>query len=125
MKNKWVIGLLIIIGFAGFAFYSFNAALSPYVTFVEAAEYPARVQILGYFIDDTPAHFDINTGELQFYMVDGDGTEAMVLYNGVKPDNFEHAENIVVVGQYKDGIFWAEDLLVKCPSKYEEEGFSY
>ncbi|MGM0651510.1 MAG: cytochrome c maturation protein CcmE [Bacillota bacterium] len=122
MKNKWIFGLLIIVGFAGYAFYSFSTALSPYVTFIEAAESSGRVQVLGYFIDDSSISFDIETGGLQFSLVDEDGTEAMVSYDGVKPDNFEHAENVVVVGQYKDGIFWADDLLVKCPSKYEEAG---
>ncbi len=42
-----------------------------------------------------------------------------VLYAGVKPGNFEEATEIVAVGSYSDGAFHAEQLLVKCPSKYQ------
>nr|NIV04393.1 cytochrome c maturation protein CcmE [Calditrichia bacterium]NIV72934.1 cytochrome c maturation protein CcmE [Calditrichia bacterium]NIW00171.1 cytochrome c maturation protein CcmE [Candidatus Saccharibacteria bacterium]NIW80518.1 cytochrome c maturation protein CcmE [Calditrichia bacterium] len=29
---------------------------------------------------------------------------------------------IVAIGRYHDGVFKADELLVKCPSKYEAEG---
>ncbi|MDH4223841.1 MAG: cytochrome c maturation protein CcmE [candidate division Zixibacteria bacterium] len=38
---------------------------------------------------------------------------------GVKPANFEQATSIVVIGMYRDGIFIADQVLVKCPSKYQ------
>ena len=42
-----------------------------------------------------------------------------VLYEGVKPGNFEEATQIVAIGSYSDGAFHANQLLVKCPSKYQ------
>jgi len=42
-----------------------------------------------------------------------------VLYSGIKPGNFEEATEIVAVGSYRDGSFYADQLLVKCPSKYQ------
>jgi cytochrome c-type biogenesis protein CcmE len=45
-----------------------------------------------------------------------------VIYNGVKPANLEEAEEIVVIGRYTQGQFEADQLLVKCPSKYQAEG---
>jgi cytochrome c-type biogenesis protein CcmE len=50
-----------------------------------------------------------------------------VHYNGVKPGNFEEAVQIVAVGTYHQGVFEAEQLLVKCPSKYQgiEEAGGY
>ena len=42
-----------------------------------------------------------------------------VMYEGVKPGNFEEATEIVAIGSYRDGAFHAEQLLVKCPSKYQ------
>ena len=39
-----------------------------------------------------------------------------------KPGNFDQATEIVCKGQYKAGKFHASELLVKCPSKYMEEG---
>jgi cytochrome c-type biogenesis protein CcmE len=50
-------------------------------------------------------------------------------YGGTKPGNFEQAESVVCIGVFKDGIFEAKDILVKCPSKYqgpeyEQTGYS-
>jgi cytochrome c-type biogenesis protein CcmE len=42
-----------------------------------------------------------------------------VVYDGVKPGNFEEAVQIVAIGRYQDDAFHAEQLLVKCPSKYQ------
>ncbi|MDY6827333.1 MAG: cytochrome c maturation protein CcmE [Bacillota bacterium] len=119
-KTKWIIGVAVIIVFAGFAFFSFRSALNPYVSFAEAAETPQQVQVLGYFVEGEPVQYDSAAGELYFYLVDDEGTRASVTYRGVKPNNLEHSENVVVVGEYREGVFQAEKILVKCPSKYEE-----
>ena len=44
-----------------------------------------------------------------------------VVYHGVIPGNFDQATSIVAIGRYQDGVFAAEQLLVKCPSKYQAE----
>jgi cytochrome c-type biogenesis protein CcmE len=122
MKNKWLIGVGIILVFGGFAFYSFQASLSPYVSLREADGQAGQVQVLGAIVLEDDIIFDFDSGTLQFYITDDDGTVAQVHYRGAKPDNFEDSENIVVVGQFQDGVFLAEKLLVKCPSKYEKAG---
>ncbi|OPL14991.1 MAG: hypothetical protein AVO34_00295 [Firmicutes bacterium ML8_F2] len=119
-KTKWIIGLAVIIVFASFAFFSFRSALNPYVSFAEAAETLQQVQVLGYLVKEEPIQYDSTAGELHFYLVDEEGTRASVTYSGVKPNNMEHSENVVVVGEYCEGVFQAEKILVKCPSKYEE-----
>jgi cytochrome c-type biogenesis protein CcmE len=43
-----------------------------------------------------------------------------VRYNNPKPANFEEAEQLVVQGRTQDGVFVADNILVKCPSKYNE-----
>ncbi|HPO57950.1 MAG TPA: cytochrome c maturation protein CcmE [Anaerolineaceae bacterium] len=44
-----------------------------------------------------------------------------VHYNGVKPDLLQNEAQAIVTGKMgEDGIFYAEDLLLKCPTKYEE-----
>ena len=50
---------------------------------------------------------------------DEEGKVLEVVYSGVKPGNFEEATQIVAVGSYSDGVFECEQLLVKCPSKYQ------
>ena len=45
----------------------------------------------------------------------------LVRYYDPKPTNFEQAEKVVVIGGYEEGAFVAEKIIMKCPSKYEEE----
>jgi len=63
--------------------------------------------------------------ELKFVMVPIKGSEEYklpVVYNDVKPDNFEHPEaQIVVEGKYDGKVFQADTLLIKCPSKYQKK----
>ena len=120
MKYKWLIGIVIIIVFGSFAFYSFQASLSPYVSLREAEVKTGQVQVLGAIVLENDIVFDFNSGTLQFYLTDDEGTVTSVHYRGTKPDNFEESESVVVVGQFQDGVFQAEKLLVKCPSKYEK-----
>ncbi len=48
-------------------------------------------------------------------------SKMQVIYNGVKPDLLRHEAQAIMTGQLgDDGIFYAEELLLKCPTKYEE-----
>jgi cytochrome c-type biogenesis protein CcmE len=51
-------------------------------------------------------------------MKDDNGIVREVHYNHPKPPNFEDAEKLVVEGYAKGNVFVAENILVKCPSKY-------
>ena len=51
-------------------------------------------------------------------MYDCNGTEMKVVYSGVKPTDFEKADQMVVSGSVSDTVFVAKTLLLKCPSKY-------
>lgn len=44
-----------------------------------------------------------------------------VIYHGVKPDLLRNEAQAILTGRYEtDGIFYAEELLLKCPTRYEE-----
>lgn len=44
-----------------------------------------------------------------------------VQYTGVKPDLLRNEAQAIVTGRMgEDGIFYADELLLKCPTKYEE-----
>ena len=64
-------------------------------------------------------HYDAEHTELVFALKDDKNEVMNVVYKGVKPVNFEQATNVVAIGTYKDGKFTADQLLVKCPSKYQ------
>ena len=42
-----------------------------------------------------------------------------VTYRGVRPGNFEQATSLVAIGTYRGEAFQADQILVKCPSKYQ------
>lgn len=45
-----------------------------------------------------------------------------VVYNGVKPDLLRNEAQAIVRGKMgADGRFYADEVLLKCPSRYEEE----
>lgn len=61
---------------------------------------------------------EVNANLFGFYLVDNEGVEKLVMYNGTKPQDFERSEQIVVVGKMSGTDFHANQLLMKCPSKY-------
>jgi cytochrome c-type biogenesis protein CcmE len=56
-----------------------------------------------------------------FVMVDDKGKEQKVEYNQPIPPDFTRSEKVVVVGHYVGEVFKAEKILLKCPSKYQEQ----
>jgi len=96
--------------------------LSPYVPFREAMESPGKyVQVIGKLDKSVPvAHRE---GEYSFTLIDKDGTQMKATHRGTKPQNFEHTEQVVMLGRYRagDALFEADKVLVKCPSKYRSK----
>lgn len=63
-----------------------------------------------------------NVASNQIAFVLTDGTNHLpVSYNGVVPDTFDRAVEVVAEGKLNpDGSFTASNLLAKCPSKYDD-----
>lgn len=121
MRPKYIIGIIIIVVFIVFAAINLSKSLTPYVSLDEAKKSKKVVQVKGYRVSGSE-YFDVENKILRFQMMDDKGQKFEVIYNGVKPANMEQAEEIVVIGRYVQGRFEAEQLLVKCPSKYQAEG---
>jgi cytochrome c-type biogenesis protein CcmE len=52
---------------------------------------------------------------------DPDRNKLQVVYVGPKPDLLRHEAQAIMTGEVgEDGIFYADELLLKCPTKYEE-----
>jgi cytochrome c-type biogenesis protein CcmE len=48
-------------------------------------------------------------------------TQLKVVYKGVKPDLLKNEAQAIMTGKMgDDGLFYADELLLKCPTKYEE-----
>ncbi|MBI2845290.1 MAG: cytochrome c maturation protein CcmE [Chloroflexi bacterium] len=82
------------------------------------AAYDQAVRLNG-VVDKSTIQWEPSTLTLRFNMVKGDQA-IPVIYNDVPPDTFYEGESAVVEGIYGgDGIFRADTLFVRCPSKYE------
>jgi cytochrome c-type biogenesis protein CcmE len=118
-RRLWyAIGGVLVVAFLAYGATSFKSNLTPYVSFDEAIRSSGRVQVAGSLVADSTRYVEASE-QLEFWIMDDDGTTMTVLYEGVKPGNFEEATQIVAIGSYHDNAFHAEQLLVKCPSKYQ------
>jgi len=116
----YLVGVLLLITFAGFSYSEFKNALTPYVPYDVARSAQQRVvQVAGGLEKGSSSFAD---GYLRFTLVDPESSATLrVRYEGLKPANFEDAISIVAIGHYETTSeeFASEKLLVKCPSKYQ------
>jgi cytochrome c-type biogenesis protein CcmE len=123
MKYRNIIIFIIGLGLLVVAVFSLSEnILSPYVPFSEAMSSPGKyVQVIGRL--DTGASVVHREGEYGFTVIDKDGAKMSVTHRGTKPQNFEQADQMVMLGRYKagDNMFEADKVLVKCPSKYRSK----
>ncbi len=118
-RVKLLVGISVII-FSVLIIVSFNKGLSPYLSVSQVVEkgYAENVQVNGTIVPNSTSYFFENNTRI-FRLSDGK-TEIVVRYRG-SITNYQEGIPAVVKGDYKDGVFYAEDLLLKCPSKYEVE----
>ena len=121
MRSRAVLGTLGVVAIVGFLAYgatAFRSNLTPYVSFEQARSSPGAVQVAGKLVAGSDA-VDKATGSLVFTIQDDRSDTMRVAYHGPVPGNFKEATLVVAVGRFKDGRLEAENLLVKCPSKYQ------
>ncbi len=124
MKAKYIIGTVIILVFAGWGFSAFLETTVKYVSFAEAREATRTVQVVG-GIDFNNVNYDAENSELVFTIFDLEAPDPanpdrmVIIYDGVIPGNFDQATSVLVRGKPGPDGFVAEQLLVKCPSKYQ------
>ncbi|HBX66047.1 MAG: hypothetical protein CL670_12160 [Balneola sp.] len=119
MKPKLIIGIVAIVGFTSLLMYNFGESISTYTTFEGASEM-GSAHIPGTWDADKGAEFSLETKKFIFYMKDEDGVSKKVVYPKPKPNNFEQADQLVVIGEMKGDTFYANEMLMKCPSKYND-----
>jgi cytochrome c-type biogenesis protein CcmE len=123
MKRRlyYIVGGILLLGFAGFSLASFRETLTPYVSYADARAMTRTVQVAG-ALDKGSSSYEDASSSLLFTLRDPKSGETMrVRYRGLKPANFEEAISIVAIGRYDAGAgeMEADKLLVKCPSKYQ------
>ncbi len=120
MKQKNLIGLILLAGFGSLLLFSFGEQVGGYMGFAEAEQTGSRAHVVGQWIEDQPHYYNPVTNVFSFHMADELGVVRQVRYNNPKPASFEDAEKLVVEGRLAGGVFEAEYILIKCPSKYND-----
>jgi len=100
---------------------NFSQSASIYTDFTTAKEKGKKVHIVGEWVNRDQAQYDANQDLFTFYLQDTTQQVELIHYYDPKPNNFEQAEKVVVVGGYEAERFVADKIVMKCPSKYEEE----
>ncbi len=121
LKPLHLIGIGIILLSIVLGYNALKGSFRPYTTNVNEAVTSGRsVQLAGFL--GTTGGYDAD-GKFVFDLKDETGQMVKVIYSKPKPSNFEQAISIVAIGQYDEAqqAFIADDMLVKCPSKYQEQ----
>ncbi|MFC1583804.1 cytochrome c maturation protein CcmE [Candidatus Neomarinimicrobiota bacterium] len=57
---------------------------------------------------------------VDFFMAQGED-RLLVHYTGLTPDMFKDEAEVIIEGEYSNGVFLADNLMTKCASRYEVE----
>jgi cytochrome c-type biogenesis protein CcmE len=148
--NKFVIGGVLVLGAVVFLIWSSTAATSEYFLTVDELNAKGEsiidrsLRVSGAVIGDT-IKYDAETLTLTFEVAHVPGDQALIedeggladalhqavidptrsrmkiVYIGPLPDLLRSEAQAIVTGKLEaDGVFHADELLLKCPTKYEE-----
>lgn len=118
-----VILVFIVMAIAGLS--TFIGGLTTYDTIETAKNKPGKfVHMVAKVDRSQPIEYDglKNPNYLSFTAVDSLGSSIKVVYYNAKPDNLERSEKLVLKGAMQGGLFECKEILMKCPSKYKEDG---
>ncbi|MCI5057643.1 MAG: cytochrome c maturation protein CcmE [Flavobacteriales bacterium] len=122
MKKGHIILLVLIAACIGIILSTMTDA-STYANFQTAFNAEgSEFHVVGTLVKGKELVYDpkVNPDLCSFYMQDKNGVEKKVKLLKSKPQDFERSEQIVVIGQANGEEFIAKDILMKCPSKYND-----
>ena len=148
--NKFVIGGILILGAVVFLIWTATAASAEYFLTIDelnakgssivdknlrvsgavigdSIQYDAPNLTLSFEVADVPADNEALKTEgglaeaLHQAVIDPSRARMKVVYVGPKPDLLRNEAQAIMTGHMgADGTFYAEELLLKCPTRYEE-----
>lgn len=93
----------------------------------DSIQYDSKTLTLRFVVAHTPGdqkEVDAQGGlaaVLHKAVIDPNSTRMMVEYKGVMPDLLRDEAQAIMTGKVgDDGVFYAQELLLKCPTKYED-----
>ena len=117
-----IVGLAVLfgVGFTLFFMSDLVSEASMYTDFTTALTAKKKVHVVGKWVKRDDYQYDSEKDLLRFWMADSLNNTVSIQYHDPMPSNFESAEKIVVVGKFKEGHFEADEIQMKCPSKYNK-----
>ncbi len=134
MKPTHIIGIIVIAVAIGMIITTMGDA-SQYVSFKQAEEMAkngrtTKIHVVGALRKNPQGKVleleykpEINPNFFAFTLIDQEKRAERVIYRNPKPADFERSEQVVVIGKYQNNEFVADKILMKCPSKYQENKF--
>lgn len=121
MKKSAIIGLITIAICIGLLV-SLNAETNSYSNFTQASSSSKEEHVIGRWEKAKGMQYDAlkDPNHFAFFMTDEKGKVNKVVLNGTKPQDFERSEKLVIIGEMKNDTFYASKILMKCPSKYND-----
>lgn len=122
MKKSHILAIVVIAVAIG-AIISMVSDAATYADFQTAEQFPGKeFQVVGQLNKEKDIIYkpEENANQFAFFMVDNNGLERKVVFNGAKPQDFERSEQVVITGHTEGEEFTAEKILMKCPSKYND-----
>jgi cytochrome c-type biogenesis protein CcmE len=129
MKKMHIVLIVLIAAISAILVSTYTKSVDS-VTFAQAAEKVDRqVKVVGTFDKTQSIEYDANMDAdlTRFYVIDSDGETAYVHLRDKqgKPMGLEMSENVTLEGKMgADGVFYASHMLMKCPSKYNDQKHS-
>lgn len=130
MKRSHILVILVIAAAIGIIISTAGDA-STYVSFGEAysmstAGNKKEIHVVGELKKDaagkvTGIQPGLDRVSFSFLMIDENSKEQKVEYDQPMPQDFMKSEKVVVIGSYSGDTFKASKILLKCPSKYQEQ----
>jgi cytochrome c-type biogenesis protein CcmE len=122
MKKSHIILIVLIAVSIGAILTTYGDA-STYEGFTVAAAHPDKeYHVVGVLNKEKPRVYNPqeNANLFTFYLIDDKGVESKVFYNAPEPADFDRSEKVVIIGKMGNDAFYANKILLKCPSKYNE-----
>ncbi|NNE16724.1 MAG: cytochrome c maturation protein CcmE [Saprospiraceae bacterium] len=122
MKKTYYLAI-IAIAVAIFIIIVASKDVTTYASFSDAAKTKNSVKITGQLDLDEDIIYkpEIDPNVFSFHLIDDEGMSKKVIMKKPKPQDFERSESIVVTGKMQGENFVANEILMKCPSKYKDD----
>ncbi len=119
MNAKIILAVVVVVAGLIAGVVNFLESNVEYGDFTMAERVERTIQVKGEWVKEAETRFDAEKGQFLFSMRDEKGRVMPVVLAGAKPNNFEIATSMVAKGKLDNGVFYASNVLTKCPSKYE------